>query len=205
MTTPKRSTTVASLLLGPAAVAAISLTAMHLSGTGTLGTTTTAVAKVATALDPALTAKDVFVRAVTLLQTVGVPPNASVDRVPTADDIQQMEDNGKFALGRLFASSAIGEGTARLNNAAQIARTEVRALGGGVSNVTYDAVAANADGSFSISAHVTAWARLAQVIHGQAAVATPSNVLIVKATLVPSGTTYLVSFYSWEFAPGSQP
>jgi hypothetical protein len=195
----------AAVALVPLTVLGVLLATSHLGGRSDGGLRRAAVAQPAATSDPTLAVKDVFVRAVTLLQTVGIPPNASVDRVPTADDLTQMKNSGTAALNSLFTSNAVNEGLVRLNNAAQIAASDVRALGGGVSGVTYDTLVPSADGSYTISAHVTAWARLAQIHNGHAAVATPSNVLIVKATLIPANGTYMVDSYSWEYVPGSEP
>src|SRR3954447_5951153 len=104
----KQLTSIVALLLAPLAVVGV-LVATHLAGTPAFRAKPAAAAQPGTAPAPALTAKDVFVKAVSLLQTVGVPPNASVDRVPTAADVQQMEQRGKAALSRVFASTAIGE------------------------------------------------------------------------------------------------
>lgn len=148
-----------------------------------------------------------FANAALVLQTMTVPPGASVNHAATAADLSTMQTNGMAALSKYFSSSLAQQESSGLTNAvAALADPNFRVLGAGVSTVSYDHVQLSGN-TATVAAHVTDWSRMAQMQGTKAVVVRPSGVLIVKSTLtrVSARSPWIVTTLDWTFAPGSTP
>lgn len=148
-----------------------------------------------------------FANAAVVLQTMTVPPAATVNHSATAADLSSMQTNGMTELNKYFSPSLALQESSRLTNAmAALADPNLRVLGGGVSDVSYDNVLLSGNAA-TVTAHVTEWSRMAQIQGTKAVVVQPSNVLIVTSTLarVSAASPWIVTGFDWNFAPGSTP
>lgn len=152
-----------------------------------------------------------FANAMLARQQLGVPvpaaSGAAAAGVPTAAQQHQSLVTGQASLARYFSPAAASQQMAALNNVITAERNpQFRMLGAGVSNIQYVNVAV-AGSTATVQADVTTWSRFElQQLQGQWAIAEPSNVLMVTATLAESSNgKWTVTSLQWDFAPGSQP
>lgn len=151
-----------------------------------------------------------FEKAQIVRQNMIVPPGSYHGGVMPQTMQTQILASARANLNTVFTPSMVQNELKVVQNAIAEQSTNapysVISLGGGVSNFDINSVQLNGD-TATISAVVTAWAKMAQVQpDGSLVVAQPHNDLDVTATLVQNSSgQWQVSQEQWTFAPGSAP
>jgi hypothetical protein len=161
--------------------------------------------------------QDTFHTAMVLSRTAGyVSPErtslayATRSALPTSAQLAETKQKAFADLATYFSPAVIVDRLALgVNNAiAAQENPNARLLGAGVSNITYKSVSFDPSGSkATVEAAVTAWAGMAQRNpDGTWVEGNPSNVVNVTAEMVKQiSGNWLITTFSWDFAPGSEP
>ncbi|ABW12828.1 hypothetical protein Franean1_3426 [Parafrankia sp. EAN1pec] len=169
-------------------------------------------------------AESTLSRAITLQQTMLVPPgakpqmskemkatldvaDASIFR-PTADVSRSMISSGSAQLEAVYTGAEFLTQKEILTNWAEgMTAGEVLTLGGGADSFKYDTVAEIDRSTLEIKGSARVWAQYAQIQHNTHLVAaTPSSIILFDAALtLDADEVWRVSKFTWTFAPGSGP
>jgi hypothetical protein len=144
-------------------------------------------------------------RAITVDQALATSAN-DAGRTGSAAPRDTIRDR-RATLLRYFTGRALRAELARLEPAAQPSHAaDVVAFGGGVRVFSVTRSSRLDDNTAVLTGTGTAWARVGQVQADRTVTATPSNDIVVTATLDRDAAgVWRVAELSWSFAPGSVP
>jgi hypothetical protein len=136
-------------------------------------------------------------------QTAFVPsPPVCPGPVPEAE-LEQLVARAPIVLGAYFTSPQLEKEIAIVNRvAARRQGGPACEYGGGVDWVQLSGLEVSGS-SADAQAHVRVWSRVAQGLNSK--MAEPHNTLDTTFHLIRIGGRWLISRYTWTFAPGSEP
>jgi hypothetical protein len=154
----------------------------------------------------AVAIRTVCYNAVLAEQTLAVPPTSYQGGAMSANVQQQMLDRVPGTFSKYYTGDALAHEIGAVQmNIRRFSNGQVRYLGGGITQMTFNQILVNGD-SGTVTAQAVTWAKLAQDQgHGKLVTATPHNTIILTFSLLRMNGQWLINGESWSFATGSNP
>lgn len=168
----------------------------------------------APAADPALAARGsaaatALKTALVYSQEAPVPASAGTQpgRHPAARELTDMVTRADGRLTSVFSGQALEKERSSVRSAAaRLQQPDLLSLGAGADTFAFDPPAFVDAHTITYTGSYRSWAKVAQVQEdGKIVPATPSNILLITATLTDASGTWKVDSLDWSFAPGSAP